>query len=239
MIDLHTHFLPGVDDGAQTLDEGLALARMAVADGIHVAVMTPHVHPGRYENRLSNLRDRFAAFRGALADAGIPLEIRLAGEVRLGMEALTLLLEGDLPILGEVDGYRVMLLEFPHQTLPVGTQQFIEKLLKMRVRPLIAHPERNKAVMLQPERLGLLLDAGCWLQLTAGSLTGRFGESARKTAQFIVRNRWAHVIATDSHNAAHRPPALAEGHKVVAELVDVTYANQLVQDNPARILGVS
>lgn len=238
MIDLHAHFLPGVDDGAQTLDEGLALARRAVADGIKVTALTPHVHPGRYDNDLPSLRTRFQAFRDALLVAGIPLEIRLAGEVRLGFESLDLLLQDRIPFLGSVDGYRVMLLEFPHQGIPVGAEQFVEKMLKLRVRPLIAHPERNKTVMQDPLRLGAFLDAGCWLQLTAGSIAGRFGEPAQKSAAYILRQGWAQVIATDAHNLEHRPPLLAEGFKAAASIIGEKKALAAVSDFPARILGL-
>lgn len=238
MIDLHSHLLPGVDDGAQTLDEALALARSAVADGIRIAALTPHVHPGRYDNDLPSLRARFLAFQDALIAAEIPLEIRLAGEVRLGFEALSMLLEDRVPFLGTVDGYRIMLLEFPHQGIPVGAEQFVEKMFKLRVRPLIAHPERNKSVMQDPLRLGGFLDAGCWLQLTAGSIAGRFGEPVQKTAAFILRQRWAQVIATDAHNLEHRPPHLTEGVQAAAAIVGEKRARAMVSDFPAQILGL-
>lgn len=239
MIDLHSHFLHGVDDGAQTLDEALALARAAVEDGIRVSVLTPHIHPGRYENHHAGLLPRFEIFRQALAQAGLPLEIRLAGEVRIGIESLELLLAGEVPFLGTVDGYRIMLLEFPHQTLPVGSQQFVDKLLQMKIRPLIAHPERNKAIMMHPERLVPFLESGCWLQLTAGSITGRFGATSSRVANLILRNNWAHVIATDAHNLQHRPPLLQEGFKAAAALVGEGMAWKMVSERPAEILGLN
>ncbi len=238
MIDLHSHLLPGVDDGAQTLEEGLALARLAVDDGIKVSVVTPHVHPGRYENFRTALLPRLTAFQEALVAAGIPLQLRLGGEVRLGVESLELLLDGEIPFLGEIDGYRVMLLEFPHQSIPVGSQQFIEKLGQLKVRPLLAHPERNKAIMAQPDRLLGLLEAGCWLQLTAGSIAGRFGEASQQVARRILENGWAHVIATDAHNLQHRPPRLREGFLAAADIVGESAAWKMVSQRPAEILGL-
>lgn len=239
MIDLHSHLLPGVDDGAQTLEEGLALARLAVEDGIKVSVVTPHVHPGRYENVRSALLQHLAAFQEALVAAGIPLQLRLGGEVRLGVESLELLLNGEIPFLGEIDGYRVLLLEFPHQSIPVGSHQFIEKLGQLKVRPLLAHPERNKAIMAQPDRLVGLLEAGCWLQLTAGSIAGRFGEASQQVARRILENGWAHVIATDAHNLQHRPPRLREGFLAAADIVGEAAAWKMVSHRPAEILGLS
>jgi protein-tyrosine phosphatase len=238
VIDLHSHLLYSVDDGADTLEESLALARIAVADGIRVMALTPHIHPGRYGNVRSELLDKVATFQNQLRDHGIPLEVRLGGEVRLSMESLELLLEDEVPFLGTLDGYRIMLLEFPHQLIPVGSQQFIDKLLQMNIRPLIAHPERNKAVMAKPERLLSFVDAGCWLQITAGSITGHFGAASRQTAITILENGWAHVIASDAHNQEYRPPVLSAGRDAVANLLGAEMARKMVSERPARILGL-
>lgn len=238
MIDLHSHLLYSVDDGAETLEQSLALARVAVADGIRVSVMTPHIHPGRYSNVRSGLESKVAAFQAELEQHDIPLQIRLGGEVRLSIEALELILDGEVPFLGTVDGYRIMLLEFPHQIIPVGSQQFIDKLLQLKIRPLIAHPERNKAVMAQPDRIHAFVDSGCWLQITAGSIAGRFGETSRKTAVTLLENDWAHVIASDAHNIDNRPPILSEGRAAVAEIVGQDMAWKMVSERPARILGL-
>jgi len=237
MIDLHSHLLYSVDDGAASLEESLALARIAVADGIHTAVLTPHIHPGRYKNKRSSLLSKVLRFQGELESAGIPLLLRLGGEVRLSVESLELLIEGEVPFLGTVDGYRIVLLEFPHQLIPVGSQQFIEKLLSMKIRPLIAHPERNKAVMAQPERIRIFVDSGCWLQLTAGSVAGRFGEHSKQTADWLIRNDLVHVLASDAHNAEHRPPILSEGRNALVALVGESKAWEMVRERPARIIA--
>lgn len=237
MIDLHSHLLYGVDDGASNLDESLALARIAVADGIHTAVLTPHIHPGRYSNVRSGLLNKVLKFQGELDQAGIPLQLRLGGEVRLSVESLELILDGEVPFLGIVDGYKVMLLEFPHQMIPVGSQQFIEKLIAMKIRPLIAHPERNKAVMAQPERIRVFVDSGCWLQVTAGSISGRFGEQSKQTASWLIRNDLVHVLASDAHNAEHRPPVLSEGRDAVVALLGDQRAWAMVRERPAKIIG--
>lgn len=238
MIDLHCHFLPGIDDGPQTLTDALILAKAAVADGIKAAVVTPHVHPGRYDNRLETLLHNFQAFKAALVAEDIPLEVFLGGEVRFGIESLEWIAEEQVPFLGEVAGYRILLLEFPHGAIPVGALQLVERLMAMRIRPMIAHPERNKTIMGDVDRLGQFLDAGCWLQITAGSLTGRFGPQAEAVARRIVRNQWAHVLATDAHNLSHRPPCLAEGLSVALEILGNQAASDLVFSRPAEILGL-
>ncbi len=238
MIDLHSHLLYSVDDGAASLEDALDLARMAVEDGIHTAVMTPHIHPGRYPNMRSSLHAKVERFQQELEQHGIPLKVRLGGEVRLSVESLELLLDGEIPFLGTVDGYKIMLLEFPHQMIPVGSQQFVEKLLQLKIRPLIAHPERNKAVMSQPEKIRWFVDSGCWLQLTAGSVAGRFGDASRATAVHLLEQEWVHVIATDAHNLQHRPPLLSEGRQAAAGIVGEALAEKMVVERPASILGL-
>lgn len=238
MIDLHCHLLPGIDDGAEHMNAALSLARAALADGIQVAVMTPHLHPGRYDNTRQGLQVVLAQFRQRLAEASLPLEIRLGGEVRLSAEILDLIAEDNVPFIGEVDGYRIMLLEFPHQMIPVGADKLITTLLRRRIRPLIAHPERNKAIMEEPQRLRPLVDLGCWLQLTAGSLAGRFGASAEQTAWRILESGANCVVATDAHNLEHRPPCLSEGRDALIRRYGEACALDLVQHKPARILGM-
>lgn len=238
MIDLHCHFLPGVDDGPELVSESVKLAEAAVANGITVSALTPHVHPRRYPNTRSTLQQSFADFKQTLRDRDIPLQLFLAGEVRLSLESLTLFMEDEVPFFGALDGYRVVLLEFPHEMIPIGSQQFVAKLLDMKIRPLIAHPERNKAVMNDPDKIRPFVDMGCWLQLTAGSLVGRFGNLAKKVALQLLEDELVWILATDAHNLKFRPPDLAEGRDVVADLLGHRMAKRMVIDRPARILGL-
>lgn len=238
MIDLHCHFLPGIDDGPETLEEALDLARAAVADGITHSVLTSHVHPDRYPNQKRNLEAAVNEFSAALAQAAIPLNVRMGGEARLCPELIDLVAENQVPFLGEVGGYRILLLEFPHQIIPVGSIRFIRSLLKVKIRPLIAHPERNKAIMANTEKIREFTEAGCWLQLTAGSLAGRFGAQAEQTAFKLIDDGWNCLAATDAHNQEHRPPLLSEGREALRQRYGDTIAQAMVFDKPARIWGL-
>ncbi|MBY0464611.1 MAG: capsular biosynthesis protein [Burkholderiales bacterium] len=238
MIDLHTHFLHGIDDGAQTLSESLALAKAAVADGITAAAMTPHIHPGRFDNVKSHILAHVAAFQTALHDQGIPLKVFAGAEVRLGVESFEQILAGDVPYLGRVNGCDVLLLELPHQHIPVGSQQLVNKLLSMNIRPIIAHPERNKSVMDDPRRIHPFVDAGCWLQVTAGSITGDFGSAAKKAALNLLADDWVHIVASDAHNLGARPPKLSQARLAVAQAYGEDVAQLLFHTRPARILGI-
>ncbi len=238
MIDLHCHLLPGIDDGPATLAESVALARMAVADGITTSVVTPHIHPGRYENHRKKIEVYLRAFRMALEQEAIALDVRMGAEVRVSMESLALLLKDQVPFLGEHRGWRVLLLEMPHSHLPVGAMQLVDKLLRMNIRPLIAHPERNRAIMDQPRRIDPFLAAGCWLQLTAGSITGEFGKTAMAVAHQLLDEDAVRVVASDAHNATSRPPQLSHAHALVARRWDAGLADDLMLHHPRQILGM-
>lgn len=238
MIDLHCHLLPGIDDGPATLAESVALARMAVADGITTSVVTPHIHPGRYDNHRKKIEIYLRAFRMALVQQAVALDVRMAAEVRVCMESLDLLLTDQVPFLGEHRGWRVLLLEMPHSHVPVGVMQLVDKLLRMNIRPLIAHPERNRAIMDQPRRIDPFLAAGCWLQLTAGSITGEFGKAAMTVAHQLLDDDAVRVVASDAHNATSRPPRLSQARAFIAQHWDAGLADDLILHNPRQILGM-
>jgi protein-tyrosine phosphatase len=239
VIDLHCHFLPGIDDGAQTMDDALALARRAAADGIRHAVMTPHIHPGVFDNRKDEIEAAIVRFRKVLLDAGIALSISPGAEVRLGPEVIQMLEEGALPALGSLGGEAVVLLELPHGHIPVGTDRLVAWLRSRGIRPLIAHPERNKEIMRSPEKVYAFTANGCLLQLTAGSLTGHFGAAAQKCAQRLLDEELVFAVSTDAHNLEHRPPLLSAARAAIAQLAGLAAAEALTRTNPARVIGLS
>lgn len=238
MIDLHSHLLPGIDDGASSMEEALSLARIAVADGLTHMVLTPHVHPGRFDNHAQSIQSVFAAFEAALVDADIKLSVKAAGEVRLSAEVLGMCASNQLPFLGEWDGKRVMLLELPHSHIPPGSDKLVKWLLDRDILPMIAHPERNKGVMSDIAKLAPFLEMGCLFQLTAMSVTGEFGPQAKQVADEMLDKGWVTVMATDAHNCDRRPPILSKAVSAAAELIGDVEAKRLVWGNPAKIIGV-
>ena len=236
MIDLHCHLLPGIDDGPETLEEALAMARMAVANGITEARVTPHVHVGRWDNDLAGIEKAVEAHRTELALAGIPLKLGFAAEVRLAYEVLPLIEAGRVPFLGELDGYKIMLLEFPHSHIPVGSDKFVAWLLNRGIRPMIAHPERNKEIMRDSSRLHPFVRAGCLIQLTADAVAGEFGEVCEARAIEFLENRWVTVLASDAHDITTRPPRIAPGLEVASAILGHDAAQDLVDANPRRIV---
>lgn len=235
MIDMHNHLLPGIDDGAPDLETSLALARMAVQDGITHLVCTPHIHPGRYDNTPISIQRARASFEAALKEQGIPLRVAAAAEVRFGMELMAGVSEGTIPFLGKWQGKKVLLLEFPHGEIPFCAERLISWLLQRNVLPMIAHPERNKELMRTPSRLKPLLELGCLLQVTAASVAGRFGHAAEVLAHALLEQGVVTILASDSHNLQHRPPLLSEGMQRAARIVGDRKAESLVLHTPWEI----
>lgn len=236
MIDLHCHLLPGIDDGPETLDEGVALALHAAQHGIVRAVVTPHVHVGRYRNERASIEADLERFRAELARRRIALTLHLGGEVRLNEDIIALVSEGRVPFIGARDGYRILLLEFPHSHIPAGADKFVAWLLKQNIRPLIAHPERNKDIHGDIDRIIPFLSMGCWLQLTAGAVAGNFGEPSRTRARQLLERGWVSILASDAHNLEHRPPELEPGRRAAALIVGEEESWKLVRDNPRAII---
>jgi protein-tyrosine phosphatase len=237
MIDLHCHLLPGVDDGAENETEALALARAAVADGISHAVLTPHFLPERWDNTLADVRQRLVALRALLGRHEAALRLAVAGEVRAGPEVMVLAERGELPLLGRLDDWDVMLLEFPPSHVPLGSDKLVAWLVKRGIRPMLAHPERNKDVLRRVEAIAPLAAEGALLQLTADAVAGRFGPYAQARSQELLERGWVTILASDAH-LEHRPPALERGRRAAAAIVGEVESWRLVRERPRSIASV-
>jgi protein-tyrosine phosphatase len=236
MIDIHCHFLPGIDDGPTTMEESLQLARVAVENGITHSVITPHIHAGRWENTAAIIKSVGLDFKRALLEENINLNVAFASEVRMGVEVMGQINKRQIPFLGEWGDQKVMLLEMPHSNVPVGIERLVSWLLERGILPMIAHPERNKDVHRSLRKLDSLIDLGCLFQVTASSVSGRFGDVSRKRAIELLERGVVTVLASDAHNTKYRPPSLRGGRQAAAEIVGEDEAYRLVLDNPWAIV---
>ena len=240
MLDLHVHVLPGIDDGPRTLEDALALARALVADGIEHVVATPHIYPGVFDNTPQRITDAFERLQSAIEADRLPLTMTWAAEVRICPEILDWLEQRRLPLLdGSLVGPSTALIELPDGQIPVGTDRLMALLIDRGITPLIAHPERNKAVMEQPARLEALRRIGCCFQLTAGSVLGEFGSRAQVTARHLLDADWVDVIASDAHNLAGRKPRMSAARQWIEQSYDAALAERLMVSTPQKIAGVS
>lgn len=237
MIDVHCHLLPGIDDGPQTMEESVALAQLAAQNGITHAVVTPHIHLGRWNNDALTIARLVNRLKLRLAHADIDLRLGMAAEVRLDAQIMQWLTQEKIPFLGTRNGKRVLLLELPHAHIPLGTDNLISWLLKRDIQPLIAHPERNKDVIRSVDKIRPLLRQGCLLQVTAGSVAGLFGKPAQRCARELLDMGAVFVLASDAHNAQHRAPDLISGRDAASEIVGAEMARQLVTTRPFELVA--
>ena len=240
MLDLHVHVLPGIDDGPRNLDDALKLARALVADGIEHVVATPHIYPGVFDNTPHRIAEAFERLQTAVTAEGLALTMTWAAEVRICPEIIDWLEHRRLPLLdGSLVGPSTALIELPDGQIPVGTDRLAGLMLERGITPLIAHPERNKAVMEQPSRLETLRRMGCRFQLTAGSVIGEFGSKAHATARHLLDAGWADVVASDAHNLSGRKPRMSAARQWLQEHYDAALAERLMVLTPQQIAGVS
>jgi protein-tyrosine phosphatase len=240
MADLHSHMLPGVDDGAKDLDQAINMARQAVADGIAVSILTPHHLNGVYRNGAEEIRDRCSAFDAALKERGIHLVVRPGAECHLVPELPAALAAGSAMTLA--DRGKVILVELPVHTVPRGATEILEEILGLGLQPIIAHPERNTELARQPARLAEWNEMGCLGQVTAQSCTGRFGAAVQAAAREMVRLGLIHFIASDAHRDQRRIPELVPGRLAVerwtspevGELLTETFPNAVVEGRPVE-----
>ncbi len=237
MIDIHCHLLPGIDDGAQDMQQSLALAAHAVAHGITHMVLTPHIQPGMYDNHQQSIRQVFDAFHQAVEAAKLDLQIAMAAEVRICPEILPMIAADEIPLFLSEQGKKTILLEFPHSHILPGSDNMVAWLRKRGIDCLIAHPERNKSVMSNIDQLLPFLNMGCKLQLTAASVAGSFGEQSRQVAIKLLQRGWVSLLASDAHSLRRRPPELEAGRKAAEAVIGFEAANDLVVAGPQAIVG--
>ncbi|MGH2905864.1 MAG: tyrosine-protein phosphatase [Solirubrobacterales bacterium] len=243
MIDLHIHLLPGIDDGPATIDESLLLARAEADEGVTALTVTPHVtenHPTTPQQMFTGLSE----LRAAVAAAGIELEVR--GGAEIALDRIERLSDQDLRDFTLAGNQRYVLVECPYAAWPMELELHIGRLAQLGIRPLLAHPERSAGVQSDEglERLELAVDRGLLVQITAGSLSGRHGDTPKRTARTLVERELVHVIASDAHSHDQRPPRLAEaaeavGDEALAQWLTVgapgaIFAGAAIPDRPER-----
>ncbi|MGN0997995.1 MAG: tyrosine-protein phosphatase [Faecousia sp.] len=229
MIDLHSHILPQLDDGSQSLEESLAMARLAVQSGVTAIVATPHC----MDDRAASVSSSFRLLREALQETEIPLKLYLGMEIFGTPYTCRFLQDRKLFTL---NGSQYPLIEFSFRSTGEEETEILEDLVRVGYRPLIAHPERYPYVWEDPELINLWTQMGCLLQINRGSLFGRFGSGPQRMAIELVDRGFAAVISTDSHSPRVRTPWM----KDIQALLSQEYSPELAQDlllrNPQHIL---
>ena len=233
MIDLHSHILAEVDDGADSLATSLAMAQMAVADGIEVMACTPHFMPGMYDNQAADIRQRVAQLNHILMEKGIDLALVTGSDAHIRPDFLPCLRDGTILTLHDS---RYVLFEPPHNLMPQRLEDLLFNISMSGYVPILTHPERLKWIEQGYEVFVTLAKQGVWMQITAGSLTGRFGKRPQYWAQRMLAEGLVSILATDAHNTRSRPPLLSEAYEIAVAEVGIEEANHLVVTRPHCVL---
>ena len=233
MIDLHCHMLPGLDDGAADLDVSLEMARIAVADGISTVVCTPHILPTVYDNKGPAIRAAVDQLQAALAQAEIPLRVLPGADVHIAPDLVEGLRCGRVLSIADT---RYLLLEPPHHVMPPRLRDCVFGLMTAGYFPILTHPERLTWIDRHYDVIKELARVGMLMQITAGSLTGRFGGRPRHWSQRMLDEGLVDILATDAHDPKGRPPRLSEARQLVAERCGDEESRRMVLDRPQAIL---
>ncbi|HBR98401.1 MAG TPA: capsular biosynthesis protein [Gammaproteobacteria bacterium] len=237
MIDLNCHILPGIDDGPKSIERSLEMLQVAVRNGITHAVLTPHIHPGRYDNQRSTIQAGFDVLAARVRQEHIAIKLGMGAEVRIDTLIPDMIQRDEIPFLGRLGGKKTLLVEMPHSHIPTGTEPFLAWLFDHNIQPLIAHPERNQEIMRHFDRLTPLFEMGCLFQVTASSVTGAFGAEVYRVAEKLLKLGKVYILASDAHNTRHHPPEMHLGMEAAADIIGRKQAIELVLDNPMRIAG--
>ncbi len=234
MIDTHLHILPGIDDGPETIEESLSLARVLIQQGVHSAIATPHYNDIFPQRSAAEIRERVHNLQQILDRQEIPLRLFPGHEALIKAGLAEDIQAGRLATLNES---RYLLLELWNSNWLPETERVIFELLACGIIPIIAHPERYHAIQQDSSRLAVLVQQGVLAQLTASSLIGGQGNTTRRCAEVLLRKGLIHFIASDAHDLAKRPPAIIHSLKRATELVGQARVDHMIEVYPSAIIS--
>jgi protein-tyrosine phosphatase len=234
--DLHSHILPGFDDGASSDEDFLAMARIAVEGSTSVIVATPHYDHDSPAFTPLEMTSAVQDYRSLLERSGIPLVLVPGMEVRINASLLDLAKAGDLEEFTLGGNGKYMLVELPMLDMPLATLDIFFQIQLCGVTPILAHPERNRHLMENPSVIKDLVERGIVIQVNAGSLEGIFGEKARRMARRLVKEDAARLVASDAHGPSDRSPDLSGAAGALEKLLGARASHVFLEINPALVL---
>jgi protein-tyrosine phosphatase len=231
-VDIHCHLLPEIDDGAKSLEDSLAMAEIAVSDGIETVVVTPHQLGSYSHNHGDQIRRRTAQLQAHLHAHAIPLTVLPGADVRIEDGMLAKLKRGEVLTLG--DHGRHVLLELPHE-MYFPLEPVLDALRRAGIHGILSHPERNQGLLKNPTLVESLVDYGCLMQVTSGSLMGTFGRASQEMGDWMLREELVHFLATDAHSPQARRPLIRRAFEHAARLVGEETAEAICRHNPSAV----
>ncbi len=217
LVDIHCHVLPDIDDGPADWQQSVEMARVAESNGISTIVTTPHWIQGTsWQPSYKTVLEKIDKLNELLSAESINLRILPGMEIGISENLVSLLNSGEILTLANSS---YVLIEIPFISIPFGLEDIIFEIISAGYLPLLAHPERNKALHSNPERILDLIDRGALTQITTGSLCGDWGEGAKECSVEFAKMDGIFTVASDGHSSDSRPPEMAEGIEVLEDLV--------------------
>lgn len=238
MIDIHCHILPGLDDGADSYNESMGIARELISAGFDTVIATPHVIEGREYNTPATIREKVHELNQVFRNNGIQLQVLPGAENYIFPDLAQWYKEDKIISLADTKKY--ILIELPMMNIPHYTEQVLFELQILGITPIIAHPERNRELFHNPEILVAWSEKGINLQVNLGSFTGRYGSSAKNLAKTLLLSDMAHFVASDMHRVPRKSSYLKTSINLINEVSENSRNIAATVENPAHILeGVS
>lgn len=241
MIDIHAHILFGVDDGPKTKEESLELLELLQREGVSQVIATSHADHPQFHVLTKEVKSQVPLLNAELLSSKSPITIHSGHEVRITEKVVGNVRDKSILTLADSN---YLLLELPSGTVPAYTTRFISDLIGEGITPIIAHPERNRAIAEKPERLERLVRAGALAQITAGSVSGAFGKAIQKLSFRLLEANLIHVYGSDAHNGTVRKPCFADGldaleKKKMGPLADILLTNneRVLRNQPLILLN--
>ncbi|BDH61218.1 tyrosine-protein phosphatase [Lysinibacillus sp. PLM2] len=239
MIDIHSHILWDVDDGPSSMEESLEILERASHDGIHGMIATSHYKHPLYSVAFQDVEEKINLLQEELMKNNIPITLYVGHEVRLSNHIINSHQTMQYHTLAKS---RYLLLELPSSTVPLYTIAIIQNLIEIGITPIIAHPERNIAILERPAILEKLVNNGAFAQITAGSITGHFGRQIQKRSLQFIQSNLVHTYGSDVHHLTKRPLLFKEGlaylekKKLSSKVDSFLKNNQRIINNQPLIL---
>ncbi|MDW8802590.1 exopolysaccharide biosynthesis protein [Clostridium sp. A1-XYC3] len=243
MIDIHSHILPGIDDGAKTLDDTIEMLKIARNNGIKKIIATPHFYRGYYENKFEDICKLTEEISGKVKEQGLDIEIIFGQEIFLDNHTLDHYKEG---IIKGINNTKYMLIEFPMQDMPKNALDTMYELRLQGIVPVVAHPERYSYIIEKPSVINNFIEEGCLFQINSGSIEGHFGKRVQKTSEILISHGICHFIGSDAHSVNRRSPKIKNAldiagklsngmDKSVMENVELLLNNEEIKKKPEKI----
>lgn len=222
MLDIHSHILQGIDDGAEDLETSLEMLKMAKEENINSIIATPHYYRGHYENDYESVLKHVEKINEKAVENKVDIKVFPGQEVFLDQYSPKLYKEG---IIKGLNNSRFMLVEFSMMNMPKDILDIIYEIRILGVVPIIAHPERYKYIIETPSNINAFLKEGCLFQINTGSISGVFGGDIKKTSETLIKHGICNFVASDAHGMGRRCPGILPTLKRVKDISPKVHDN--------------